>query len=732
MDELLGASGLADIEEQSSTVPFPDTRAIDVHNVGPQDRAEIGDHVRQAMRGVPNSAVIITSTDIRRGGAKYRGATVSSFNTVTIEPTTIVSVNIKRPSATWDAILSSQYFLVHLLNATESAGTVASAFSKGVTSTPFRDLFKFRLEANPVHLPMKRANQLRGRPPMLSGAKGLNRSFGERFLCRGLLDKTVEVGDHIVVFGIVERVIPAPSIANQTQRNGLAYVNGQYGQIIELDPDESLAEMHASVIIKPPRRPKRRVRMAVDIQPQELMTDNESAAFSQFLWKIQTMDHSTLLNVQTMSHFTKKLDAPIWQSGSELVAAGFKTHNTLTMQWRSLWQRLQKTGQIHQQPSVVAALIQHGSVYWSIFIFTNELKAESDEGLRQETTGLLESYRNNLLDVHRQVTSLERVLQTLYDSTALEQPPVHPLYDIRKAPAERLADRYPYLRSYFIYCLARPMRMHRNDDAWMDSLHPRITASFIAYCDGVEHVITWVSEQARALSSKSTMEGAITRLRTAADEGILLVPRSSELIHKYGHRPLIRVDFRALRRATEDSVVEYGRTCEETFAALMDWWDLVSDPYQKLGLDADPETRRASMHPLAAQQALEKEEANRPAIDIVDTGEGLRAGHIRKVAQTVVRTTRAPDDPNCPDKEELDPRKIKFKDPFTIEALQRKVKRRELSIEGELENIRAAMRQEQTKITGPSEKPINEERDVQQSVGDALEDVRKLMRRGTR
>ncbi|OLE56096.1 MAG: hypothetical protein AUG51_00045, partial [Acidobacteria bacterium 13_1_20CM_3_53_8] len=162
------------------------------------DRVEISAQVRKAMRSVPQPVSIVTSTDISTGKPVFRGATISSFNTVTIKPTTIVSLNIKRPSSTFDAIESSGFFLIHLLNADQTNSQLAQVFTKGNSYNPFQTLQDVsQIRDTTVSGQIATAN---AGPPLI------NCTSPGHLVCRYLSQKTVEVGDHVIIFGIVDKV----------------------------------------------------------------------------------------------------------------------------------------------------------------------------------------------------------------------------------------------------------------------------------------------------------------------------------------------------------------------------------------------------------------------------------------------------------------------------------------------------------------------------------------------
>ncbi|PYI18381.1 hypothetical protein BO99DRAFT_386824 [Aspergillus violaceofuscus CBS 115571] len=96
------------------------------------------------MRQVPYPVAIITSTDPHAHAhahtsasashpspSPFRGMTVSSFNTVTLHPTPIISFNVRRPSETLTALQSSGRFLVHLLAPHARTAALARDFSRG-------------------------------------------------------------------------------------------------------------------------------------------------------------------------------------------------------------------------------------------------------------------------------------------------------------------------------------------------------------------------------------------------------------------------------------------------------------------------------------------------------------------------------------------------------------------------------------------------------------------------
>ncbi|KAF2144558.1 uncharacterized protein K452DRAFT_143685 [Aplosporella prunicola CBS 121167] len=102
---------------------------------------------RSLMRHVPSGVVVITSRSAlgdshkakRASLSRARAMTVSSFTTVSLDPTAIVSFNIKVPSSTWDAIRGLQQLRIHFLTASRLGATIANTFSKNRGTEAFEE-----------------------------------------------------------------------------------------------------------------------------------------------------------------------------------------------------------------------------------------------------------------------------------------------------------------------------------------------------------------------------------------------------------------------------------------------------------------------------------------------------------------------------------------------------------------------------------------------------------------
>ena len=209
----------------------------------PAEQSDTPLEVKHLMRRVPYPVAIVTATDVNavpQGGPDaWRGATVSSFNTVAIEPSVIVSFNIKQLSSTLEAIRHSGKFRIHLLQENQEAVELARRFTKGNATAPFRGISNQvnKLDQGSV-LNTKPNNTLE--PPLLHPAASTAETEPVSFhlVCRLLKDKLVEIGDHVVVFGAVQEVgqmVPdALSNPNVLARTCLVYADGDYRRVHNL------------------------------------------------------------------------------------------------------------------------------------------------------------------------------------------------------------------------------------------------------------------------------------------------------------------------------------------------------------------------------------------------------------------------------------------------------------------------------------------------------------------
>ncbi|KAK3718675.1 hypothetical protein LTR37_004892 [Vermiconidia calcicola] len=229
------------------------------HSAEEKERsAQLAEDLKIVLRTLTHPVVLVTSklqespTQPDSHDAKdpsepdlrpHRGVTVSSFNTVTLFPTPIVSFNLKVPSRSWDAIVDSGRLRVHFLSATPEGAAVAHEFTQAYDrpDEPFR-----RLRAAGAHVgprSWERNRQLLT-PPRVSM---------EGVVCRVdarlIKEQCVQVGDHVIVIAEVGHVaVQVARLGESTPVDleavaGLAYARRGYRTVgAEVEPMK-LAEL---------------------------------------------------------------------------------------------------------------------------------------------------------------------------------------------------------------------------------------------------------------------------------------------------------------------------------------------------------------------------------------------------------------------------------------------------------------------------------------------------------
>jgi hypothetical protein len=220
-------------ETPDASVPDPsDKRAgartalLPSYTEGESQNSIIQQKMRRCMRRVPQSAVIVTATNINDSRNPSRGATVSSFTTVTFEPEVIVSLNLKLPSATFDAIQASNWFGVKMLKPNHIGAAAASRFAKGHRVSPFGEAGR----GGPIAANRSPKRHQQSAPPLLHEGHGIKNPVAFHLTCLYMREKSVYLGDHVVMFGTVKR-IPETTDKHLEGESCLAYVDGCYGSV---------------------------------------------------------------------------------------------------------------------------------------------------------------------------------------------------------------------------------------------------------------------------------------------------------------------------------------------------------------------------------------------------------------------------------------------------------------------------------------------------------------------
>jgi len=146
------------------------------------DRPPLGAQFRALMAGFPTGVAVVTVLD---SGAVPRGMTCSSVCSVTLEPPTLL-VCLRSGSPTLAAILRQRHFSVNLLH--EDAQPVAELFASGAPD---------------------RFSRVRWSAGAGLGGPHLDEHAHATADC--VVARADPVGDHVVVYGEVHRVVHRPA-----------------------------------------------------------------------------------------------------------------------------------------------------------------------------------------------------------------------------------------------------------------------------------------------------------------------------------------------------------------------------------------------------------------------------------------------------------------------------------------------------------------------------------------
>lgn len=222
--------------------------------------ADLHQGVKILMRSVPQPVAIVTATDTNvdpeGGHDSWRGATISSFNTVTLDPEPIVSFNIKKLSSTFDAIQASNRLYLHFLTPKPSSARLADRFTKGNSENLFKGIrISYREDRQ------NRYPQIRGFHGALTSGEGQQIAFV--LVCGYLKEKTVTIGDHVVLFATVLEITRKGLAMEDTVSDGtpcLVYADQGYHELKHLEvPSKEFTMRLRSSEKKLPQK-KRRTR----------------------------------------------------------------------------------------------------------------------------------------------------------------------------------------------------------------------------------------------------------------------------------------------------------------------------------------------------------------------------------------------------------------------------------------------------------------------------------------
>lgn len=145
--------------------------------------------VKEAMRRIPSPVAVLTTVcrtthdgslpETDDPQPLYQGMTISSLTAVTLGPPSVMSFNIRTPSRTYDALKETKHLQLHIPAANTAGRTMSQAFARCHGEPLNQTTITRYLEGPGVYI---------------------------RFDCKLMPDKTVEIGDHVVLFATVQHV----------------------------------------------------------------------------------------------------------------------------------------------------------------------------------------------------------------------------------------------------------------------------------------------------------------------------------------------------------------------------------------------------------------------------------------------------------------------------------------------------------------------------------------------
>lgn len=172
------------------------------------------DQIRSLMRLLPHSVVVCTAMH----NNTPRAMTMSSFTSLTLQPTPLVSFNVASPSRTLDAIAAARAFNIHVMAGDARGARLADRFTKGNAGAALFDGLEWTTMTT---------CEGEGGAPVLR-EEGVLRVLRCRVLNEADGSGLVRVRDHVIVVGEVVEVLDG---RDEGEGFGLAYADRRYRQV---------------------------------------------------------------------------------------------------------------------------------------------------------------------------------------------------------------------------------------------------------------------------------------------------------------------------------------------------------------------------------------------------------------------------------------------------------------------------------------------------------------------
>ncbi|KAK0735433.1 flavin reductase like domain-containing protein [Apiosordaria backusii] len=198
--------------------------SIHPHSSSSDTSTPLPEQFRSLMRLITHSVVVCTSSSPSPSSPQSsvpRAMTMSSFTSLSLLPTPIISFNIATPSRTFDAVSSSRQFNIHVLADGPSGARIADWLARG--NAAGLEVFE-RLEEE-TGCGYTKGQQKGEEAPVIKGP-------GVLYVLRcKLLDEPmgglVKVRDHYIVLGEVSEIVELNG-GDEGDKFGLLYTDRKY------------------------------------------------------------------------------------------------------------------------------------------------------------------------------------------------------------------------------------------------------------------------------------------------------------------------------------------------------------------------------------------------------------------------------------------------------------------------------------------------------------------------
>ncbi|KAK4645694.1 hypothetical protein QC761_203780 [Podospora bellae-mahoneyi] len=174
---------------------------------------------RSLMRLITHSVVVCTSSS---SGPIPRAMTMSSFTSLSLLPTPIISFNIATPSRTFDALSSSRLFNIHILTDDPSGARIADWLARG-NAAGLEVFEQLQSECGCSY-----ETETKGKAPILKGPGVLYVLRCE--LLQEPMGGLVKVRDHYIVLGEVKEIVEVNG-GGKEDKFGLIYADRKYREL---------------------------------------------------------------------------------------------------------------------------------------------------------------------------------------------------------------------------------------------------------------------------------------------------------------------------------------------------------------------------------------------------------------------------------------------------------------------------------------------------------------------